>query len=212
MMRSRRGAAARGPARHRDQHEGERAKLAVTLIAAVVIGITASTATWSAWTAQTGNAGNTFTAGTVTISDNDSGSTLFTLPAMRPGTPVSRCIRVNYTGTLPSEIRLFGATTAGTGLAAYIDLTVTRGTVSAGAFGDCTNFTPDVTNHLGMGAGVLFDDVMSAYPSTWAAGIVDPTAAWATNDTHYYRFTVDVANDDNAQGKTATETFTWEAR
>jgi hypothetical protein len=31
-------------------------------------------------------------------------------------------------------------------------------------------------------------------------------------ESRYYRFTVDVVADDAAQGKTATETFTWEAR
>jgi hypothetical protein len=45
---------------------------------------------------------------------------------------------------------------------------------------------------------------------------VDPTAAspesWATNEVHVYRFQVTQQNNALAQGKNATQTFTWEAR
>ncbi len=198
--------------RHRDPEQREWAKHAVTLAAALVIGVVAGTATWSAWNAQTENHGNTFAAGTVSLGDNDAGGTLFSLTGMRPGITTSRCIRVDYTGTLPTAIRLYGATTAGTGLEDYVNLTVTRGTVSSGAFPDCTNFTPDVADHSGLGAGVLYTGRMNAYPSTWATGIADPNSAWAQGESHYYRFAVDLEPDDDAQGKDATETFSWEAR
>jgi hypothetical protein len=203
---------ARRPARHRDPRDRERVKYAVTLTAALVIGSVASTATFSAWNAQTDNSGNTFAAGTVVLGDNDVGGTMFALSGMRPTVSTSRCIRVDYTGSLPSTVRLYGATTAGTGLEDYLTLTVTRGTVSSGGFPDCTNFTADATNHIGSGPGVLYSGLMDAYPSTWAGGIVDPDPTWTGGESRYYRFTVDVVADDAAQGKTATETFTWEAR
>ena len=45
----------------------------------------------------------------------------------RPGNTDTGCIKVSYAGSLASEVRLYG-TTSGTGLDAYLDLTVTRGT------------------------------------------------------------------------------------
>jgi predicted ribosomally synthesized peptide with SipW-like signal peptide len=198
--------------RHRPAGGGQRGKIAVTLAAALVVGLVAGTATWSAWTAQTDNTGNTFQTGTVQLNDNDGGvSALFSLPAMGPGTATSRCIRVDYTGTLPAGVRLYGAGVTGT-LGSYLDLTVTRGTAPAGPFGDCAGFTPDAVDHRGLGPGVLYDGLTSAYPSTWAAGIADPAATWVGGDSHFYRFTVEVQSDNAAQGRNLTQTLTWEAR
>jgi predicted ribosomally synthesized peptide with SipW-like signal peptide len=184
----------------------ERTKAAVTLGAALVIGLVAGGATFSAFNAQTTSTGNSFGAGTVSLTDNDSGSAMFTLPNMRPGAPVSRCLQVTYTGSLPAGVKLFGATTGGTGLEAYLNLTVTRGTIASATFPDCTGFTAD------SGGGVVYSGTMAAYPSTFASAITDPTAAWTTNEKHVYQFTVDVADNAGAEGKTATQTFTWDAR
>lgn len=197
--------------RHRDTRGTERRKGIVTIVSALLIGLVASGATFSAFNAQTSNAGNTFGSGSVSITDNDNGSVLFNLPAMRPGTPISRCIRVTYTGSLNAGVKLYGATTGGTGLEQYLPMSVTRGT-SSGVFGDCTGFTADSTDHLGLGAGVLYSGLMANYPTSQATGITDPTAAWAQNEVHWYRFTVDVTDSNDAQTKTATQTFTWDAR
>ena len=188
----------------------ERAKGLVTVASALVIGLVASGATWSAFNAQTANSGNTFNTGTVTITDNDAEAAMFTVTGMRPGNPVSRCIRVTYTGSLTSGVKLYGSSTGG--LESYLQLTVTRGAISSGAFPDCTNFTPDAANHSGLGAGVLYSGSLSAFPSTQGTGVTDPTAAWAQNEVHSYRFTVDVVDDNAAEGRTCTTAFTWDAR
>lgn len=198
------------PRRHR-RRMSERRKLAVTLAATLTVGVVAGTATWSAWTTETDNSGNTFSTAVVQLSDNDIGAEMFALPGMEPGTTTSRCIRVDYDGTRAAEVRLHGAATAGDGLEDYLDLTVTRGVVSSGPFGDCTNFTADATDYTGNGAGVLFDGVMSAYPADWNTGLADPNAAWADGESHYYMFTIEVVDDNNAQGKNVTQTFAWEA-
>jgi len=197
--------------RHRDTRSGERKKGIVTLVSALLIGLVASGATFSAFNAQTSNAANTFNTGTVTITDNDLGAFMFNLPAMRPGNPVSKCIQVQYTGSLTAGVKLYGATTGGTGLETYLQMSVTRGT-SSGSFGDCTGFVADSTNYSGYGNGVIYSGLMSAYPASQAAGVTDPTAAWATNETHWYMFTVDVQDTNAAEGKSAVETFTWDAR
>ncbi|HEU4349241.1 MAG TPA: TasA family protein [Actinoplanes sp.] len=198
-------------ARHRRPHGRERAKGIVTVASALVFGLVASGATWSAFNAQTSNAANSFNTGTVAITDNDVDSAMFTVSGMRPGTAVSKCIKVTYTGTLTAGVKFYGATTAGTGLESYLQLSVTRGT-SSGAFSDCTAFTADSTNHSGLGAGVLYSGLLSGFPATQGAGVTDPTAAWATNESHWYKFTVDVTDTNDAQNKSATETFTWDAR
>ena len=199
------------PGRHRDAHGAERTKGIVTIASALVIGLIASGATWSAFNAQTTNAGNSFNSGTVTIADNDSDVAMFTATGMRPGASVSRCIKVTYTGSLTSGVKLYGATNNG-GLEPYLQMTVTRGTVSSGAFGDCTNFTADATNYNGLGAGVLSSGLMNAFPTTLGSAIADPNTAWAQNEAHWYKFTADVADDNNAEGKNSTVAFTWDAR
>lgn len=198
--------------RSADPRRRERAKGIVTLACALVIGLVAGGATWSAFNAQTHNQSNQFEAGTVTITDNDAGSALFSLAAMRPGNPASRCLQVTYTGSLSAGVTLYGGTTGGTGLESYLQLTVVRGSNPGGTFGDCTGFTADAADYQGYGNGVLFSGLLSTYPVTRAAGLTDPTATWATGESHWYMFTVDVSDTDAAEGKSATQTFTWDAR
>jgi predicted ribosomally synthesized peptide with SipW-like signal peptide len=177
---------------------------------ALAIGLVASGATWSAFNASTSNAGNSFNTGTVSIVDNSNSTAMFTVTNMRPGSPVSRCIKVTYTGSLGAAVKLYGSNNAG-GLETYLSLGVTRGT-STGTFSDCTGFTADSTNYNGLGNGVLYSGAMTSFPATQPTGIADPTATWAQNEAHWYKFTVDVADDNNAENKNTTATFVWDAR
>jgi hypothetical protein len=188
-------------------------KLTLTALTLAVAG-GAFAATLSAFTSITSNPGNGFTAGTVTLADNDSDTAMLALSGAKPGDSDTSCIRVSYTGSLASSVRLYGTTT-GTGLDSYLTLTVTRGTASSG-FDNCTGFTADVTNYLGSGAGVIYTGTLQAFADDYAGGVVDPKAAtpesWTTSETHDYKFVITVVDSDSAQGKTATQTFTWEAR
>jgi len=191
-------------------------KLAATALVIGLVGAVAGAGTWSAWSATTDNEDNAFETGTVAISDNDGGSSpMFTLSGLSPeSAPAVRCILVTYDGTLDSSVRLYGTTT-GSGLAQYLDVTVTRGTLPDDDF-DCAGFTADATNYIGAGAGVVFDDTLQAYPDAYAAGLDDPLPgapeSWATDEAHAYRFEVAVQDDDAAQAKTANQVFTWESR
>ena len=109
---------------------------------------------------------------------------------------------------------MYGATT-GTGLDPYINLTVTRGTIASPSFDACTGFSADATDYIGSGAGVVYNGTLAGFPDAWTGGIVDAPSAtetWTTNEVHTYRFAWTVADNDLAQGKNATQTFTWEAR
>jgi Camelysin metallo-endopeptidase len=196
--------------RHRGTRGNERTKGIVTVASALAIGVIASGATWSAFNANTSNAGNSFNTGTVSIVDNASGTAMFTVTNMRPGTPVSRCIKVTYTGSLSSAVKMYGSNNAG-GLEPYLSLNVTRGT-STGTYGDCTGFTADSTNFSGLGSGVLYSGAMTSFPSTLGTAVADPNSTWTQNEAHWYKFTVDVADDNNAENKNTTATFVWDAR
>ncbi|MEZ5323120.1 MAG: hypothetical protein R2698_13790 [Microthrixaceae bacterium] len=182
----------------------------VAAAAAVMLaGVVALEGSRAALSATTDNGSNTFGAGTVVLSDNDSGSAMFTLTTMQPGSPEVRCIKVSYTGSLTADVKLYGAVTAGTGLESYLDLTVETGsgTGATGVGGSCTGFSSPST--------VYSTDTLANFVSThsnWATGN-GTNFTGATNPTDvYYRFTIDLQSNNAAQGKTATAAFTWEAQ
>jgi predicted ribosomally synthesized peptide with SipW-like signal peptide len=192
-----------------------RTKVGLSLLA-LALAAAAVVATFAAFSSSTSNSGNSFAAGTVTLSDNDAGSAMLALTASKPGDSDTSCIRVSYTGSLAASVRLFGTTT-GTGLDAYLNLTVTRGTISGSpTFDSCTGFSADGTDYLGSGNGVIYSGTLQGFADDYNAGIVDPTSgspeSWTANETHDYKFVVSLADNNNAQGLNANQTFTWEAR
>jgi hypothetical protein len=191
---------------------------ALVLLAIALVATIAGAQTWAAYSATTDNAANSFATGTVALSDDDSGAALLTLVAAVPGATDTGCITVTYTGSLASAVRLYGTTsTGGTGLDAYLDLKVTRGsfTGAAPAFDACTGFAPDAADY-GSGAGVVYDGTLLGYPDDYATGVVDPPtggpASWTTGESHVYQLRVTLQDDVGAKGKTASQIFTWEAR
>lgn len=188
---------------------------ASALVLALALAGLLTARTLSAFSGSTANPGNALAAGTVVLTDNDSGTAVFNLAGMKPGDTDTGCIQVTSSGSVPSVVRLYGVTT-GTGLDAYLDLTVTRGTVSSGSFDDCTNFSADATNHIGLGAGVVYQGTLAAFPDDWTGGVVDAApavpAAWATGEIHAYKFQMTLQDNNAAQGLSAIQAFTWEAR
>jgi camelysin-like metallo-endopeptidase len=192
-----------------------RRKLLGTLLLVTAVGAVAGPATYSAFSSTTSNGGNVFTAGTVNLSDNDGGSTsLLSLANAKPGDSDTGCIRVSYDGTLAASVRLY-ANTSGA-LAQYLTLTVTRGTDSNPSFDSCANFTPDSTDYIGQGNGVVYSGSLSAFPATYASGLVDPEPgspeSWTNPENHSYRFVISLNDTNAAQGLNGSATFTWEAR
>jgi predicted ribosomally synthesized peptide with SipW-like signal peptide len=191
-----------------------RHQLLLTALILVGIAVVTTVATYSAFSSTTSTSGNTFAAGTVLIGDNDLGSAMLALPNAKPGDSDTSCITLTYTGTLDSSVRLY-ATVSG-GLAPYLNVTVTRGTDANPTFDSCTTFNPDSTDYIGSGNGVVYQGTLSGFPTSYAAGLVDPTSGspetWQTDEVHVYRFVISLANDNGAQGQTATAGFTWEAR
>lgn len=190
------------------------------LLIVLVLALAATTAgsvTWAAFTATTESDGSQVQAGSVSIADNDSGGTLLSLTSAVPGNTTTGCIKVTYSGSLPSTVRLYG-TTGGSGLAQYLDMTVTRGTYNGAepAFNNCTNFQADTTDYLGAGQGVVYDGTLAGFGDDYASGLVDATSGstetWTGGEVHVYRFAVTLQNNIDAEGLDATQSFTWEAR
>jgi hypothetical protein len=212
------GAGSGGEADQRtNRQHAQRITIKIAATIAVLAGgaVLASTSTWSNLNATANNPSNSFTAGTVQIGSNSGSSAVLSLTNAKPGAVTTGCIQVSYTGTLPATVKLYG-TGGGTGLLPYLNLVVTRGTFSGtpGA-GSCTGFTPDSTNYISQGAGVIFSGTLATWPATASAAVVDPTAAnpavWSTNSSHGYQLQVTLASSAAGQGLSGTETFTFEA-
>jgi hypothetical protein len=183
-----------------------------TLVVGALGGLT-TLGVFGLFTATTQNAGNEISTGTVTFSDNDSGSALYNVTAAKPGDSVSKCIKTTYTGSLPSSVHFYTTSVPGA-LAQYVDVTITQGTQSSSVFPGCTGFTPDAD-------GVIYSGTLQHFEQTYASyatGIqTDPPSqsGWVTGDSIVYRFdaTLQAGTPDTGQGaSTGVHAFIWEAR
>ena len=176
----------------------------LTAIASALLMLTVLVVTRSeaAFSDTTSNASNSFSTGSVVLTDDDLGATMFTAATLTPGVPQIECITVTYSGTLvPADIRLY-AVTAGA-LNVYLDTSIDVGT--GGVFGDCSGFVPVAKLYTGTMQNLGTSHV------DWASGIATYTAT--TNPQSVtVRFTVDVQDDINAQGQSSTADFIFEAR
>lgn len=189
----------------------KRRKVLITVIVVAVLGSIAGYATYSAFSSSTTVGASSFTAGTVELGSNDAGDALYSLENQKPGDVDNSCIRVTYTGSLDSDVKLFTADSVGA-LGRYLNLTITPGTQSSSTFPSCDGFTPD-------GSGAIFNGTLQDFVSThktWATGLRDNpgnSSAWSTGDAVVYRFALTLADTDDAQGlTTGSHRFTFEAR
>jgi hypothetical protein len=184
-------------------------RLRAFLAGALVVGMVSfisGTVTFAAFFSRTSNdangtgTGNEIEGGTVDLTDNDLGGSMFTISNMLPtDPPVSSCITVTYNGSLDSVVGLY-ATVSGS-LAPYLNLTVFSGD-SSGVFGDCSGFSAD---------DVLYNGTLDAFPAAYGP-IMDPINPWSTGAYHSYQFTFSMQNTPDAQGLSASINFIWEAR
>lgn len=177
----------------------------LVLVSGIVLQVSSA-----AFTGSTENTGNSWDAGTVTLTDDDAGSALFTATNQKPGDTATDCIEVTYGGSItPSAaVDLYAAVTesfdaSGNGLGDDLDVVVELG--AAGA--SCTLF--------GTGTGIYngtlaaFNTSASALSTGWT-----PVVGGLTPDTmRPFRFTVTLGDDtaNDAQGDGADADFTWSA-
>jgi hypothetical protein len=183
------------------------------LVVAVVVGLIAF-GVFSAFSATTSNDNNQFSAGSVSISDNHSASALYDVSGATPGTAsTASCIKVTYGGSLDSTVKLYrSAFTGGTGLDAYLNVAITKGT---GNQTDCSDFTPAVS-----GSSVYnstLSGIGTSYGSGSALGLTNAAggSTWSSGNAVTYKFVASLPSNvsSNANGKvTGTHSFTWEAQ
>jgi hypothetical protein len=195
-----------------------RAALAVVPLALLGSGAMIYQASNAAFTASTSTGSNSWTAGNVVVTNTSSGSALFTVGNLKPGFAAtagraqSKCLVVTYSGSLPSNVRMyvsaFGSTVRpGTGpgsianrpagiekLEDYLRVAIEEGTGSAS---DCSDFTS--LKHLTTGdssaqtGGELFKTFQTAYNAfpTLPAGYDGDAATWSASsgDTKTFKVT-----------------------
>jgi hypothetical protein len=186
------------------------------LFSALVLGavsLAAGYGTFSAFSGTTSNGANTFSAGTVVVTDNDGGSVMWNVggsPGAKPGDQQQACIKILYQGSLAATVKLYVSASSGS-LGQYLTMTVDKLTYSSNPpsfpscgspatttniyTGDLGSFTTTYTN---------FSNGLSSFPGS--------QTQWNQNDFVYYRFTVTLQNNNNAQGLSVSTTFTWEAQ
>jgi hypothetical protein len=194
---------------------GERVFLSICVL--IGMGIAAGVPAFALFNDAGSNPGNTFESSTLILVDNDTGNQVVSLPSASPNDSSTGCITVTYQGNDDANVRMY-LSSPGT-LAPYLTLTVTRGTdpdPSSPAFPSCGGFTADGTNYIGAGNGVVYSGAVSAYPTTYAGGIVDPPSGgaevWSANEPHTYQYVISLNNNTAAQGQSSNVVFTWEAR
>jgi hypothetical protein len=189
-----------------------RTKLLATASVAGLLAATAVLVVSSAFTSTTQADGNRFSAGTITLTSGSSGTALFDVDGLRPGSSVSRCVVVRHAATegLTSNVRLYGTT--GGALADALDVQVVRGTQDAA--GRTAEQVRECDGFSATGATPLFDGRLSTYPASAAEGIADPDGSWADGEQAAYRITATLpaAAADEEQGGEATASFAWQAR
>jgi predicted ribosomally synthesized peptide with SipW-like signal peptide len=184
-------------------------RLALSALAVCATAALVGTATFSAFSATVDSAGNSMQAGTVVLADNAPGSSLFALGPMKPGDGAAKCVRVAYTGSLPSSVRLYSTRTNTTGdLSPYLSTVITRGSFPGAPPADnsCAGFVADGSDSL------LLDDKLGALPTAYAGGLIDPDGAWTAGESAVYRIQVTQDDVDAAQGRDVQLTLRWEAR
>ena len=154
-------------------------------------GLVVAQSSYSAYSATTVNPTSNWSTGTVALSDDDRNAAAFTATNLKPGSTGSRCIVVTSNGTLPSQVRVYGANGGGsTNLAAYMNLTITLGT--GGSFGSCDGFTP-----VSSGAGLVDGSFVNFGTShtNYANGVGGWNPSGTNPESRTYRISYAISND-----------------
>jgi hypothetical protein len=180
-------------------------------VAILLSGATIGTASYAAFSATTTSPTSNWAAGNVALSDDDAATALFTATNLEPGSTDARCIAVTSTGSLASEVRLYGTGAATTNdLSTHITLTVIQGT--GGSFaGGCAGFTP-LPSGASVYSGSLADFGTTATGYATGLGTWAPTGLAPETRVFQISYTLDAGAPDTTQSGTAALGFTWEAQ
>ena len=185
--------------------------LAVIPASLVVTCLFVTTSSYSVFSATTTNSGDSWSAGTLTLT-NDSAAAMFAVPSMKPGgAAVTKCITVTSNGTTPSSVKLYSANASTTNsLSTYLSLQVEIGSATSASGGACTGFAPSST--------IVATSPLASFTSSRTSFTNGAPTAWSPtgggSESKAFRFTVTpLSTMGNAQmGSTAQTDFVWEAQ
>ncbi len=140
-------------------------------------------------------AANSFSAGTVSITDDDEGRSLVELMNMAPRRVEEQCINVVYEGSIVPVTLTLAATTTG-GLAPHVMMSVERGT--GAGYDDCDNFEATETVFTGR-----LSDLVELSP-------VSLGRLLNQGDAISFRFEFELADEEAAVGQSSATDFIWE--
>lgn len=196
---------------------GRNVRRLVTVAAGPVAVLLAGGMIWqgsyAAFSADTRNSGNSWSSGTVALTDDDAGSSRFSVTDLVPGQTDTKCIKVTATSTLPGTVKLYllNPVTSTAGLESHIKLTVTSGT--GGTFASCTGYTST--------ASLITAETLAAATSAYNS-YATGAGAWATtgnptveSKTYQLTWTFDTTGMtqeqlDGLQGSHSGVDFEWE--
>lgn len=161
----------------------------------------------AAWTATTETSSSSVSAGTLSLTDDDTPTALLSVTGLFPGDSESQCIKVTYGSTPnPNVVKVYStALTDADGLAQWVNLKIEEG--DGGSFRDCTGF--------GSATEIFNDDL-----AVWAGktsyangvGVWDPTGD-SESKTYKLTVTLDVNAPSSVQNDSVTGIeFTWETQ
>src|SRR3954452_22000913 len=164
-------------------------KILLTIAVLVVLAGLIAVGSFAAFTATTTNTGNNISSGTVAISQHSGATTLYNITNQKPGQSTQKCIRVTYTGSLPSSVELYVSSGITNGTLYNIQVERGTGLTTLDGTMSCAGFSATSTAFT---AGAL-----GTFPTAYATGVdgKPAAAAWNTNDSVDYRFTI-TQNDD----------------
>jgi hypothetical protein len=184
--------------------------LSALVLAAAVAAV--GVGTYSAFSATTANSGNNISSGTVVLGDNDTNQAMYNVSNQKPGDTFQQCIKVDYTGSLSSTVKLYTTSTIGS-LGQYIDLQIRTGSGNP-TFPGCSGFSPDGSD--------LYSGTLANFGTTytgWSNGLLDAgpggNTSWVNGNSVVYRFTLTLqagAPDAAQNTSTGSHAITWEAR
>lgn len=174
-------------------------RLREVLIVVALLGVglaSGGAGTWAKWAAATENGGNVVRTGTVALTDDDNGSSVFVFAGITPGAQPSRCVLVRNAGTASVSVELYGTVTGE--LKDHMTIRVTRGQQGR------TCASPGTATEL-------YNGELSLFPNSTGTPIA-PAPVWQPADQYPYIFELVLRNDPAAQGKTASVGMTWKAK
>ena len=176
-------------------------------VAVLLAGLMVWQASNAAFSAETYNAGNNWNTGTVQLTNDGTGSAMFTLQNLVPMQTGSHCIAVTANG-VAGVVKTYTQNNVTNGLENNLTMKIEQGT--GGSYADCTGFTATATEAT-QPLATLFTD-----HSSYATGILPWTTSSGTQSkTYKFTWTFDTTSltqdqIDALQGTSVRTDIEWE--